>query len=112
MPSLEIELSERLGSNIAREDAQCHSIHSTFIRRLPLVFAISNTIRRPLSQEQVIPHALSGRDVIGIAQTGTGKTAAFVLPILQRLMSGPRGSRARHDRHTNPRTGGADSGGD
>ncbi len=42
-------------------------------------------------QEQVIPHALNGRDVIGIAQTGTGKTAAFVLPILQRLMHGPRG---------------------
>lgn len=42
-------------------------------------------------QEQVIPHALAGRDVIGIAQTGTGKTAAFVLPMLQRLMRGPRG---------------------
>ncbi len=37
-------------------------------------------------QEQVIPAVLSGRDVIGLAQTGTGKTAAFVLPTLQRLM--------------------------
>jgi ATP-dependent RNA helicase RhlE len=35
----------------------------------------------------VIPVALSGRDVIGIAQTGTGKTAAFVLPILHRIAS-------------------------
>lgn len=42
-------------------------------------------------QEQTIPAILSGRDVLGLAQTGTGKTAAFVLPILQHLMHGPRG---------------------
>lgn len=42
-------------------------------------------------QEQAIPPVLAGRDVMGLAQTGTGKTAAFVLPILQRLLTGPRG---------------------
>lgn len=36
-------------------------------------------------QEKAIPHVLAGRDVIGCAQTGTGKTAAFALPILQNL---------------------------
>jgi ATP-dependent RNA helicase RhlE len=36
-------------------------------------------------QLQAIPHVLAGRDVQGVAQTGTGKTAAFALPILQRL---------------------------
>jgi ATP-dependent RNA helicase RhlE len=36
-------------------------------------------------QAETIPHALAGRDVLGIAQTGTGKTAAFALPILERL---------------------------
>jgi ATP-dependent RNA helicase RhlE len=41
-------------------------------------------------QKSAIPPALAGHDLIGTAQTGTGKTAAFVLPILQRLLSGPR----------------------
>ncbi len=42
-------------------------------------------------QAAAIPSILAGKDVMGLAQTGTGKTAAFVLPILQRLLSGPRG---------------------
>src|SRR5436853_5201544 len=45
-------------------------------------------------QVAAIPAVLSGRDVIGLAQTGTGKTAAFVLPLLQRLIqSKPAGIR-------------------
>jgi len=42
-------------------------------------------------QEQAIPPALAGRDVIGCAQTGTGKTAAFVIPIVERLSTLPKG---------------------
>jgi ATP-dependent RNA helicase RhlE len=41
-------------------------------------------------QAQAIPALLTGRDLVGIAQTGTGKTAAFALPILQRLAANPR----------------------
>ena len=41
-------------------------------------------------QEAAIPAAIRGRDIIGTAMTGTGKTAAFVLPILNKLLEGPR----------------------
>ena len=41
-------------------------------------------------QRKAIPAVLEGRDVIGLAQTGTGKTAAFAIPLLHRLMNGPR----------------------
>ncbi len=70
---------------------------------------LAEPILRALSQEgyetptpiqaQAIPPIRDGRDLLGIAQTGTGKTAAFALPILQRLAAGhrpylPRGCRA------------------
>jgi len=42
-------------------------------------------------QAQAIPPVMEGRDVMGLAQTGTGKTAAFALPILHRLMEGKQG---------------------
>ena len=41
-------------------------------------------------QAQAIPHLLEGRDLLGIAQTGTGKTAAFALPLLDRMSSNPK----------------------
>ena len=54
------------------------------------VRALGYSIPTPI-QVQAIPPIMQGRDVIGLAQTGTGKTAAFALPILQSLLSGPRG---------------------
>jgi ATP-dependent RNA helicase RhlE len=53
------------------------------------VHAAGYTTPTPI-QEQAIPAVMAGRDVLGLAQTGTGKTAAFALPILHRLMDGPR----------------------
>ena len=54
---------------------------------LQAVEASGYTTPTPI-QAQAIPPALLGRDILGIAQTGTGKTAAFVLPMLSRLESG------------------------
>jgi ATP-dependent RNA helicase RhlE len=44
-------------------------------------------------QRDAIPLAMSGRDLIGLANTGTGKTAAFTLPIIDRILGGPRRTR-------------------
>jgi ATP-dependent RNA helicase RhlE len=46
-------------------------------------------------QEQAIPHLLQGRDMLGLAQTGTGKTAAFALPLLQLLTARPEKAKPR-----------------
>src|SRR6476659_8836844 len=57
-------------------------------------------------QSQTIPALLQGRDVIGSAQTGTGKTAAFVLPALQRIATmprAPRSGRGYSNQVSNPR---------
>ena len=54
------------------------------------VRALGYVIPTPI-QLKSIPPIMQGRDVIGLAQTGTGKTAAFVLPILQHLLRSPRG---------------------
>jgi ATP-dependent RNA helicase RhlE len=53
------------------------------------IVAAGYTTPTPI-QDQAIPPVLEGHDVLGLAQTGTGKTAAFVLPILERLISGPQ----------------------
>ncbi len=55
------------------------------------------TLPTPI-QEKAIPHVLAGRDLMGAAQTGTGKTAAFILPILEKILplASTSSSPARH----------------
>jgi ATP-dependent RNA helicase RhlE len=61
-----------------------------FDPRLAAGIAASGYTQPTPIQQAAIPEVLAGRDVLGVAQTGTGKTAAFMLPILQRLLDGPR----------------------
>ena len=61
---------------------------------LRAVKAQGYTVPTPI-QEKAIPHVLAGKDVLGSAQTGTGKTAAFALPILQRLRANPERAQGR-----------------
>jgi superfamily II DNA/RNA helicase len=63
----DFEISEQLKKNI---------IHKGYITPTPI-------------QDQVIPEILAGHDVIGLASTGTGKTAAFLLPLIDRVMKSP-----------------------
>ncbi len=55
------------------------------------VKAAGYTTPTPIQDQSIMP-IMEGRDVMGLAQTGTGKTAAFALPILHRLMAGKRGA--------------------
>jgi ATP-dependent RNA helicase DDX47/RRP3 len=59
----------------------------------PLLEALEQVNYKTPTEIQVecLPHALKGRDIIGVASTGSGKTAAFALPILQKLWEEPKG---------------------
>lgn len=61
----------------------------SFDARINAGIKAAGFVRPTPIQEQAIPAVLDDRDVLGLAQTGTGKTAAFMLPILQRLTRGP-----------------------
>jgi superfamily II DNA/RNA helicase len=63
---------------------------SDFALRPEILQAVTDagyTVPTPI-QERAIPAILTGADLLGIAQTGTGKTAAFVLPMIERLAQG------------------------
>lgn len=69
---------------------QPETVFSKLIQPLQRAVAKEGYVTPTPIQEQCIPHLLEQRDLLGCAQTGTGKTAAFVLPLLQRFTKQPR----------------------
>ncbi len=67
-----------------------HTAFGTLIPELQRAVAAEGYVKPTPIQQKCIPHLLDGRDILGTAQTGTGKTAAFALPLLQRLAGNPR----------------------
>jgi ATP-dependent RNA helicase RhlE len=75
--------------------APSHSFDTLGISPVLLKAVVDAGYTEPTAiQREAIPLILSGRDIIGLAQTGTGKTAAFTLPIADRLLNGPKRLRA------------------
>lgn len=67
-------------NELALPEALNHTLqHMQFITPTPI-------------QAQAIPHALAGKDILGSAQTGTGKTGAFGIPLIARLLANPKGT--------------------
>src|SRR5260370_34978399 len=67
---------------------QALGLHPTLVRATREIHYVEPT---PI-QAQAIPPILAGRDILATAQTGTGKTAAYLLPILHRLLALPGGT--------------------
>src|SRR5688500_10721811 len=75
---------------LAAASFEALGLHETVLRA---VEEAGYTTPTPI-QRDAIPLIIKGRDVMGLAQTGTGKTAAFTLPIVDRLIDGPSRTRA------------------
>lgn len=83
-PSDEAPPPDRPAKGASFEELPLHSKLQRGVRE------IGYRVPTPI-QKGTIPHAVSGRDIVGTAQTGTGKTAAFLLPVLERLLEEPKG---------------------
>ena len=96
-PAVEADVTPAPGGTLAQAEAA--TIDVTFADlglTAPMLKALSDAgYKAPTPiQAQAVPLALKGRDLIGLAMTGTGKTAAFVIPIIERLLGGPHRTRA------------------
>lgn len=87
-PSLFVKKAEDF---VTIEDTATNNMFSDFNFHHQLISNIGNKgYTKPTKiQDEVIPHVLANRDVLGIADTGTGKTAAFALPLINKIVNNP-----------------------
>jgi ATP-dependent RNA helicase RhlE len=86
MKELAPERHSNSGRSVPQPQPQFRqSVFSALIPEIQRAVAAEGYVTPTPIQEQCIPHLLDGRDLLGSAQTGTGKTAAFTLPLLQRF---------------------------
>ncbi len=88
--------NQLLHHDTTEKNHQC--VFTALIPELRKAIADSGYVTPTPIQAQAIPHLLAGRDLLGCAQTGTGKTAAFMLPILHSLAQNKRKSNPGHPR--------------
>jgi ATP-dependent RNA helicase RhlE len=95
-PADEVPVTSPGGELAAAEAATIDVTFADLGLTAPMLKALADAgYQRPTPiQAQAVPLALKGRDIIGLAMTGTGKTAAFVIPIIERLLGGPKRTRA------------------
>ena len=104
-------LNMETGPVVSLQDSSSTSWGDLGISR-PVLNSISKILKFPgptTIQRDVIPAAISGKDILAAAATGSGKTAAFLLPLIERILVSPGVASRRKDLHTGRITGGRPS---
>lgn len=86
------EIAKFVNKAVAREEQQAFVPHYKFtdfeISEALKINILARNYREPTPiQDSVIPHVLAGKDVVGLAETGTGKTAAFLIPLIDKVVT-------------------------
>src|SRR3989338_3686516 len=91
-----LDISAFINKAVVVEETEQHFLPEHSFASFPIDERLKkNIIRKGYSaptpiQDRAIPHILQGKDVVGIANTGTGKTAAFLIPIIDKVLKNPR----------------------
>merc|ERR1719245_358173 len=95
-PDISITGTDVVDNKVGKTNGECNDTHLVTFASLGVCEELCQACellkwKAPTKiQQEAIPWALKGRDIIGLAETGSGKTGAFALPIVQRLLDNPQ----------------------